>query len=138
MHYSPLDPVTLPTINTQDIIKADSGSSKIYLQGKHAKYLQDLHNLSNGPSAIIPDGSTIQATAQGNLPLHKSINTNTLVYLNLNNESLLSIGKLYDQGCIAIFDKNICPLFKMVKLLLKGFGIWEMAEAFINSTLKEK
>ena len=70
MYYSQLYPVALLTINTKNIMKADSGASKTCLQKKYAKYLQDSLNLSNGPSATLPDVSTIQATAHGNLPLH--------------------------------------------------------------------
>lgn len=47
-----------------------------------------------------------------------------LVYPHLHNESLLSIGQLCDEGCIAIFDKHNLSILKNGKILLSGKRNW--------------
>jgi hypothetical protein len=112
-------------------MKADSGASRTYLKGTHAKFLQNHKKLQHGPTATLPDGSQINTTAQGNLPLHSSLNIEGFVYPHLPNESLLSIGQLCNQGCIAIFEKEHFYIMKNGKLILKGRrnfkdGLWDV------------
>ena len=61
------------TTTTSDIMKADTGASKTYLKAKHAKYLENLSKLQNGPDATLPNNTRIKAIAQGILPLHPSL-----------------------------------------------------------------
>ena len=115
----------------EDIMKADSGASKTYLREKHSKYLNNSQVLYNGPKATLPDNSSIQASMQGNLPLHESLTLSSLVYPALNNESLLSIGQLCDEGCIAVFDRKLLSIIKNKKLILQGYrnirdGLWDI------------
>ena len=64
--------------------------------------------MKNGPWATLPNNTTIQATLPGNLHLHPTLNHTVLLFLELHSESLLSIGKLCDEGCIASFyDKTL-------------------------------
>ena len=104
----------------QKILKADSVATKSYLQLKHATFLQNVELLSNGPDAILPDTSKIQATVNGILPLHLKLSPTTLVYPNLNNESLLFTGQLCDDGCITIFDQSKLSILKSGKMILSG------------------
>ena len=48
-------------------MKADSGATRTYIKPEHSSYIQDVKSLINGPEAILPDGSTIQASQQGNI-----------------------------------------------------------------------
>ena len=66
----------------------------------------DLQALKNGPKATLPNNTKIQAPLQVKLPLHSEVSPKAIVYPNLNNKSLLSIGKLCNEGCIAVFDKK--------------------------------
>ena len=93
-------------------MKADSGGSKIYIRPEHIKHLTHINTLQYGPTATLPNNTKIQASAQGILPLHKSLTTPALIYPGLTNESLLSIGQLCDQGCVAIFDKYKLHILK--------------------------
>ena len=130
MYYSPAYTVA-PNKQKCEIMKADSGASRTYLKGTHAQFLNNHQTLRHGPAATLPDGSQINATAQGNLPLHSSLNIEALVYPHLTNESLLSIGQLCNQGCIAIFEKEHLYIMKNGKLILKGMrnlkdGLWDV------------
>ena len=104
----------------------------MYLQTKHEQYLMHPKYLQNGPMATLSDNSTIQAPIQGTLHLYPSIQCKYLVYPGLNNESLLSIGQIYNEGCIAVFDKKLLHIFKNKTLILSGEknlidGLWDVS-----------
>ena len=115
-------------------MKADSGASKTYLKKEHEKYMHSTTDLSNGPTAILPDNSSIKAKAQGFLPLNATFNHEALVFPGLKSESLLSIGQMCDEGCISIFDDKTLKVYfndnkirqflsnkKQDNLVIKGF-----------------
>ena len=88
------------------ILKIDSGASHNFIATRHQQQLQNLRRLVNGPIATLPNNQTVTPSHQGNIPLHKDLTpaaTSALVYPNIRNESLLSVGQLCDDGCIAIF-----------------------------------
>ena len=69
--------------------------------------------------------------SQGNLSLHHDLHVDALVYPQLTNESLLSIGELCDKGCIALFDKSHLHIFRNDCHLLTGHcnlndGLWDV------------
>ena len=82
----------------------------------------------------LPNDTTIQATKQGHLPMHQSINkavTITKILPGITNASLLSIGQLCDNNCLAIFHKKWLKIFKGNKLVLQGVrnlydGLWDV------------
>ena len=96
MYNLPL--ITVPSLNN-DIMKDDSGATKMYLQTKYGQYLMHLKDLQNGAIAPLSDNSTVKAPIQGTLHLYPSIQCKVLLYLGLNNESLLSIGQICNEGC---------------------------------------
>ena len=88
---------------------------------KHKKYLIDQKVLTNDPEAKLPDNTKIRVPRQGTLPLHQVLLTAAFIYPCLQNESLLSIGQLCDEGCIiAIFNKTNLSVLKENKVTLKG------------------
>ena len=62
----------------------------------------------------------------------------------LKNSSLVSIGQLCDDNCVAIFDKKLLHIFKNNDLILKGYrnlldGLWDIplpARASVNTVEK--
>ena len=100
------------TSTCSDVLKADSGASKTYIKEQHRIYLRDQVILKNGPKATLPNNQTIQATISGTIPLHSTLNHQTLLFPELQSESLLSIGKLCDEGNIAIFDRKHLKVYK--------------------------
>ena len=94
---------------TPFIAKLDSGASKHYIKTKHQNNLIHLKPLNNGPIAILPDTTTVQASHQGVCPLHHTLSTKAkkaLVFPHLTNESLISIRQLCDGDCEVTFDKK--------------------------------
>ena len=83
------------------IAKADSGASDHYIRMKDANILSDLKNIAS-KAIIIPDGSTIQATQSGILPFAPELSQRAKtakILPQLKSTSLISLGKLCDDGC---------------------------------------
>ena len=95
-----------------DVLKADSGATKIYIKDIHKHNLTQYQTLQNGPKATLPDQTTIEAKGQGILQVHESLLIPALVYPQLASESLLSIGQLCNQGCVAVFRKEVLNIYK--------------------------
>ena len=58
---------------------------------------------------MLPDSSHVQATQSGLLPLHHSLSATAKtahVLDGMTNSSLISIGQLCDDDCVAILDKQ--------------------------------
>ena len=67
------------------------------------------------------------AIKSGILPLHDLLSTTVKqasVLEGLSNASLLSIGQLCDDNCIAIFDKQNLHVFKNGQCIVKGIRNW--------------
>ena len=104
--------------NSNDIMKANSGLTKTYLKESHRHHLKKLKALLHSPESIWPNSERIKASAQGDLELNYHVNLKALIYQQLNSESLLSIGQLYDDGCIAVLHKTFMNVFKNNNLVL--------------------
>ena len=116
------------------VCKADTGASSNYVTERDQHSLEKLEKIMYGPTVRLPDNSQIQANKRGLLPLPKtlSITARTAhVFKGLTNASLISIGKLCDDGCVAVFDKLDLRIFKKNKLVLFGKrnftdGLWDI------------
>jgi hypothetical protein len=72
---------------------------------------------------MLPDSTTIQATQSGQLPLHRSLSTKATTAHILNgvtNSSLISIGQLCDDDCIAVLHKMKLKIYKNQECILQG------------------
>ena len=104
------------------MLKPDTGASAHFLKPEHTSCLINVEPIINGPTALLPNNTSISPTARGILPfpnLNKTA-TKALIYPDLMNESLLSIGQLCDDDCCAIFDKKKMYVIKENKVILQG------------------
>ena len=84
---------------------------------------------------MLPDSTSIQATHSGQLPLHPSLSAKAKtahVLAGITNASLISIGQLCDDNCIAVLDKRKLNVFKNNECILQGArntadGLWDIA-----------
>ena len=70
---------------------------------------------SHGATVQLPDISTISATAVGRLPLPASLTVsanNTHVFYDLHSTSIIYLGQLCDDDCVAILDKHKIQVIK--------------------------
>ena len=87
-----------------------------------------------GPVVTLPDLSTIQANAAGQLNLGPSLTKEAKtahVFEGLTNASLLSVGQLCDDDCTAIFDKCAMRIIKNGMTIIQGKrnlvdGLWDI------------
>ena len=81
----------------------------------------------------LPNKEIIQSSQQGILPLSTGTKANTALLLpNLTNSSLLSIGQMCDDDCVAVFIKHAMHIYKNAKIILLGQrnnidGLWDIA-----------
>ena len=90
------------------------------------------NNFVNGPTASLPNNTKIQATSMGVLPFHESLSQQAyeaLVFPNITNVSLISVGQLCDDNCLVLFTKAKFFIIKNKKLIHDGWrnqtdGLW--------------
>ena len=113
-----------PLSNYANLIttKIDSGASGTYLHANDEHILQQPVSISNGPKAILPDSSVIDAHKQGHLRL-PDLSPNAskaYVFKDLTSASLLSVGQLCDDGCTVTFSAHDVKAFKNGKEVIHG------------------
>lgn len=116
------------------ILKADTGASKTFIREQDISALQRVKTIFNGPKARLPNNTVISPIAVGELPFSNALSRHakeSLVYPELKNASLLSIGQLCDDDCLALFHKKILWILKNNEVILKGKrnsydGIWDV------------
>jgi hypothetical protein len=90
---------------------------------------------------MLPGSSSIQATHSGQLPFHSSLSTKAKtahVLDGITNSSLVSMGQLCDDNCIAVLDKRKLQVFKNNECILQGArnqtdGLWDIAIPSTNT-----
>ena len=107
-------------------MKADSGATSHYIRPQDLHFLTDIVHC-NGPKVYQPDKTTLSITKQGTLQLSPSLSQNAKqanILPGLANASLLSIGKLCNDDCTAIFTKHNFYVVKNNSVLLEGTRNW--------------
>jgi hypothetical protein len=114
------DPPPTSTISA----KADSGASSHYFRETDQNILSNLRATPFEPTGMLPDSTHVQETHSGLLPLHHSLSKTAKktahVLDGMTNSSLISIGQLCDDDCVAILDKRRLQVFKNSKCILMG------------------
>ena len=95
--------------------------------------MHDIVPLTNGPKTTLPNDGVIQVSCEGYLLFDKLSKhaSKAFIYLNLSNESLLSIWHFCDNDCIAVFTKSRVYIIKDNDLVVEGFwnttdGLWDI------------
>ena len=88
---------------------------------------------TNGPNVAVADGRIMTPTKKCILPLPAKLRDKAKVafsFDNLQSGSLISIGQLCDDDCIAIFSKYDVQIIKDGQVLIKGRqtdnGLWNI------------
>ena len=131
---------TLPLIQNNVVAKADSGASRHYFTMKDKHALDNLKPIQHGPQVGLPNGTYVQATESGDLPLHPTLTplaTKAHIFPALTNSSLISIGQLCDDNCTVVLNKNTLKIYKDGHMILQGNrnftdGLWANFQHAIN------
>ena len=114
-------------------LTADSGASGHYVKETDKAIVSTIQP-SLSPSIVnVPTGDTITSTEEGSLPIPQLSKTATKarIFPALKNLSLLSIGQLCDEDCLALFSKYHLIITKNNEIILQGIrnpsnGLWDV------------
>ena len=120
-------------LHTTLTAKLDSGATKYFLTENDGKKLANIKNLLNGPTASLPNNALVKATKIGIIPLNDKLSKKAceaLIFPNITNASLLSVGQLCDDNCLARFSKTRFFVLKNNKIIHQGLqnktdGLWD-------------
>ena len=113
---------------------ADSGASQHYLMQSDEKHCTDINNVTNGPLVKMPNNNYIRGSRSMSLQLHPTLSQGAQKahsFDTLKSGSLISIGQLCDDDCVAIFTKYDLRVMKDGTLIIKGKrnkanGLWHI------------
>ena len=123
-----------PPQNATTIGKSDSGASNNYWRTEDMLVLINIKDTHNGLTVHFPNNATMNTTKTDNIPLSRSIRNHankTHIFDSLHSASIISLGQLCDNDCIAILDKNKINIIKDKKFILKRHrkkkdGLWDI------------
>ena len=104
------------------IAKGDSTATSHYFASRDKNALTAVKKDTHGPTVILPDTSTLTATALGQLPFSSELSSNakkTAIFPNLQH-SLISLDQLYNDGCEILLNKKKLYAMKNNKIILQG------------------
>jgi hypothetical protein len=104
------------------IAKGDSAASSHYWRKQDAQCLEGVQNFE-GPSVLLPNRKTIQATQKGQLPLSTKLSPQAqtaMILPQLKSASLISIGQLCDDNCDVLLNKHHLVAIKDKQVILTG------------------
>ena len=121
-------------------MKADTGATSTYLKLQDQHCTTNFKQIINGPQILQPDRSILKIQKQCTLPINEKLSDEAqaaYVVPGLKNASLLSIGKLCDDNCLALFTKKNLFVFKNNNLILQGLrnkcdGLWDVMFPTLN------
>ena len=98
-------------------------------------------NTRDGPKVQLPNNDTMSASRTGNIPLGISLRSHAKkahIFDGLHSASLISLGQLCDDECVAILDKNEINILKGKTLILKVHrnktdGLWYITISILMS-----
>ena len=114
--------------NTNEVrlnMKLDSGATKHFFRKDYLRFLSNIKCLRNGPTATLPKRHIVQVTHEGTLKIKNNLTPaalRALIFPNLTNESLVSIGQLCDDGCIVLFTKTHAYICKSISNDIKNMN----------------
>jgi hypothetical protein len=109
----------------------DSGATGTFVTSSDAKFLLAQTPVSDGPTVLSANGDAMPITLRGQLPLSKKLSSTAqsdFVLDDLKTGTLISLAKLCDDDCIAIFNKYDVKSVKDNEIIIKGNrmpnGLW--------------
>jgi hypothetical protein len=130
LHNTTLVPPKTHQANHTAIV--DTGATAHYLHPSAAPHCLNLQHTHNGPSVQVANGDKIETTLRATIPLAPELSDQAKeghIFHNLQSGSLISIGQLCDDDCVALFTKYHVKLYKNGKVIIVGKrnsanGLW--------------
>ena len=96
---------------------ADTAATHNYLEEKATEHCTNIQQ-AFGPNVKVANGNIISPTKQGILKISKELSNeaqHSFIFDELKTGSLISIGQLCDDDCIALFSKYHLKILKTTK-----------------------
>ena len=103
-------------------MKANSGTSKHFVKENEKDVLSSMRE-DNCMSVVLPNKMELNSNIVGTLPLSSTLTSQAVqanILPGMTNNSLLSIGQLCDDNCIALFHKKISTYLQRCTTNIKG------------------
>ena len=87
------------------------------------KLFKNVTNTRDGTTVQLSNNETMSATRTGNTPLEISLSAHAKkvhIFDGLHSDSLISLGQLCDDDCVAILENNEINIIKGKTVILKG------------------
>jgi hypothetical protein len=112
----------------------DTGATGHYLDQSAAQHCTNVHHTDDGPSVQVANGQNIETTTRAIVPLAPELSNHAKIghiFQGLKSGSLISIGQLCDDDCVALFTKFNVKLYKNGKVIIIGKrnatnGLWNI------------
>jgi hypothetical protein len=112
----------------------DTGATGHYLDQAAEKHCTNIKTTATGPAVRVANGETIHTTKSVIVPLAPELSTTAKVghiFDRLQSGSLISIGQLCDDECVALFTKYNVKIIKDGKIIIIGArdssnGLWNI------------
>ena len=116
---------------------ADSGATDHYLAPADSNVCTNVTPTTTGPTVTVANGTQLKTTHQATIPLAPQLKapaTTGNILHGLKSGTLISIGKLCDDDCIALFTKYHVHIVKNGEVIIKGKrdfnnGLWQITLA---------
>ena len=123
--------VVVPTSNYYAIL--DSGTTGNFVTPTDATHLQNPVPIDDGPVVLSASGNPMASTVKGTIPLspHLTVQAQEAFELDeLKTGTLISLSKLCDDDCLAIFSKYDVKIVKNDNVIITGRrmdnGLWSI------------
>jgi hypothetical protein len=112
----------------------NTGATGHYLDNAATPYCTTVEHTTTGPSVKVKNGHNIETSRRALVPLAKELSTKAKtghIFDDLKSGSLISIGQLCDDDCIALFTKYDVQIYKDGKVIIVGQrnnvnGLWHI------------
>lgn len=145
LQYTVSSTLTTPSPLQSAFANADTGATGNFMAHHDLPGLADVQPATNPLGVTLPDGSIIRSThtALLNIPSLPTESRRCHVFPALNaTGSLLSIGKLCDNGCTAVYDKSTVTIHRDGVAILQGHRdplsrLWmiDISRPIVNDTI---
>jgi hypothetical protein len=124
-------PIVVPPPNYYAIL--DSGTTGTFVTSHNSRHLVDPTKIDDGPIALAASGTPMVSITRGRLPLSPHLSTaaeEAFELDSLTTGSLVSLAKLCDDDCIALFTKHDVKILKGDQVVITGKrmsnGLWSV------------
>jgi hypothetical protein len=127
-------PIVVPPAQANHVAIVDTGATGHYLDTAAETHCTKVTPTSNGPSVQVANGETIETTKHVIVPLAPELSTQAKtghIFDSLQSGSLISIGQLCDDDCVALFSKYDVKIIKDGQVIILGKrnpnnGLWNI------------